>query len=502
MRAKLYWIAIGIVCVFLTCLSMNYDYDLFARLIVGERFVEHGILPFKDFLSYTPTHPWYDHEWGSGVIFYLILKYLGPAGLIFTQALMMFFITFFVVKIQKFNRHAYPQSLIFTSFFLIVIYALNIYLIRCQLFSFLFFTVYLYLLEKYRHTGSKTLWLIPLITVFWNNVHGGVVSGIGLILIYLICAIIEKKSYLEYFKVLLFSFCALIINPYGVKYLSFLFSAATMSRKYIVEWWPFYTKSLIHYYIVPVMYGLYGTGVKIYYSVKLKKCDITKIAVLLITMYEGLIHVKLLSLFVIAVAAFCYDEIFKSFIWCKKQLKTFNRTCYASVIAISLLIPFSSPWYPRANFEHLPLYEIEFLKINNIKGNIVVPFGFGSYATYKLYPDNLVYMDGRYEEVYNNQEFLALRNFELYESNWDDIIKNYDTKILMPEKTVEVYEHLKNNKDWVHIFDGRLCGIFVKKEDVKKSYYEPEYDIAYYRRTMFLGYFGNKIKNTKDKIKG
>ena len=64
----------------------------------------------------------------------------------------------------------------------------------------------------------------------------------------------------------------------------------------------------------------------------------------------------------------------------------------------------------------------------------------------------------------------------------------------MPKKTVEVYEQLKNNKDWVHIFDGRLCGIFVKKENVKKYYYEPEYNIDYYRRTMFRGYFSNKIK--------
>ena len=44
---------LGIFSLFLACLSTNYDYDLFARLIVGERFIEQGILPFKDFLSYT-----------------------------------------------------------------------------------------------------------------------------------------------------------------------------------------------------------------------------------------------------------------------------------------------------------------------------------------------------------------------------------------------------------------------------------------------------------------
>ena len=70
-KSLLFWFVVGVLCVFASCVSTNYDYDFFARLIVGERFIEEGLLPFKDFLSYTPTHPWFDHECGSGVIFYL-----------------------------------------------------------------------------------------------------------------------------------------------------------------------------------------------------------------------------------------------------------------------------------------------------------------------------------------------------------------------------------------------------------------------------------------------
>ena len=39
-------------------------------------------------------------------------------------------------------------------------------------------------------------------------------------------------------------------------------------------------------------------------------------------------------------------------------------------------------------------------RINNMNGNILAPFDMGSYITYKLFPNNLIYMDGRYEEVY------------------------------------------------------------------------------------------------------
>ena len=190
MRDVILYIGLGILCIFLACLSTNYDYDLFARLIVGERFIENGILPFQDFLSYTPTHPWYDHEWGSGVVFYLVLKYLGAAGFILLQAVLMFGTAFFIIKTQKLQKHAYPASIIFMTVFLVLFNHLNPNLIRCQMFSFFFSSLFLYLLES----RSNKMWLIPPLVILWNNLHGGVVSGLGLIFMYLAGAVIEKKK--------------------------------------------------------------------------------------------------------------------------------------------------------------------------------------------------------------------------------------------------------------------------------------------------------------------
>ena len=78
----------------------------------------------------------------------------------------------------------------------------------------------------------------------------------------------------------------------------------------------------------------------------------------------------------------------------------------------------------------------------------------------------------------------------------------------MPAKDVEIYSKLIKDKDWVHIFDGRVCGIFVKKGQEKASYLEPEYGLDYYKRTMFCGKtFGKKLGvnvgvNIRGKCKG
>ena len=103
MRKKtiILYILLALICVFLSCLSMDYDFDLYARLIVGQRFIEDGILPFKDFMSYTPTHVWYDHEWGSSVVFYSVLKFIGPVGFLLLQALLMLGTAIFVIKTQR-----------------------------------------------------------------------------------------------------------------------------------------------------------------------------------------------------------------------------------------------------------------------------------------------------------------------------------------------------------------------------------------------------------------
>ena len=148
-------------CLFLACLSNNYDYDLYARLIVGEYFYGHGSISYEDFLSYTPTHLWYDHEWGSSVVFYTFLKLFGPFGLVLIQAMLMFFTTFFIVKIQGLQKYKYPTSLFFIVAFLLLFSHQNPSIVRCHMFSFMFFAMFLYFLEKTKkNPKSNILWLV------------------------------------------------------------------------------------------------------------------------------------------------------------------------------------------------------------------------------------------------------------------------------------------------------------------------------------------------------
>ena len=213
------------------------DFDLWARLIAGMGVVDGGHVLTQDFLSYTPVHTWYDHEWGSGVVFYLVLKYFGANGLMLLQDILLFLIFFVAFKVVKLKTKSDPYNIIFFAFFILAALDTLNHPIRCHMFSFLLFTVFIYILEKVRISGNKKLLiLLPFLTILWNNLHGGVVAGLGLIGMYMFGEILNRKPYMEYLITLIFSTISLVINPWGIDYIKFLLHATTMERPTIGEW--------------------------------------------------------------------------------------------------------------------------------------------------------------------------------------------------------------------------------------------------------------------------
>ena len=246
-RAFMYFV-LFMLSLLLACTIKEYDYDLFARLIVGEHFFANGHLAFKDFMSYTPTHIWYDHEYGASLVFYLFFKALGHFGLVLNQAILYFMTTFFVIKTQDLHKNNYPPTLWFSAIFLLMFAHLNPSIIRCHLFSFMFFALLIYILEKTRLYNSKLIYTIPLLVIIWNNTHGGVVAGLGIIFIYMIGEMLQRKPWKKYLITLLVSAPLLAINPWGVGYLNFLLSANTKTRTYVTEWWHVFAIRHVQYY--------------------------------------------------------------------------------------------------------------------------------------------------------------------------------------------------------------------------------------------------------------
>ncbi len=486
--AILFYVTLFLLILAITMSAGRFDFDLWARLIAGMGVLDGGHVLKTDFLSYTPVHTWWDHEWGAGVIFYIFLKYFGPYSLIILQAFLMFGIFFTASQIIKIRTKISPYNILFYFFsFMTVIGTLN-NPVRCHMFSFLLFTVFIYILEKVRKGSNKLLYLVPLLVLFWNNVHGGVVAGLGLLLMYSAGEFLNKKPFKKYLITFIVSGFILFINPWGFDYIKFLLMANTMHRTYVMEWWGLFSKFYLFKYIEFKVFMFIVLLVEILQIKNIKewyeKADKVKYIVLLATLYLSISHVKLMPFFVISSLCFVYEDFYK-LIQNLKFPKWKDKLVYGLFLFLSIFSFVIKDFSLPVGFDMYPVKEVEFIKQNHLNGKILVNFGLGSYVSYKLYPHNLIFMDGRYEEVYYDYMVPMLKNFYLANQNWDEILTYFPPDVMILEKYYPVYNKLKTSSDWQNIYEGEIFTVFVQSKAVKQKYIQPSDDIKYYERTLF-----------------
>lgn len=467
------------------------DYDFFARLIVGKTFFQTGDILKYDFLSYSHTHPWYDHEWGASVIFYFIHDHFGDVGLQALKALCLFITFFFFIQTIKLRRKVLSPDkkfLIFNFlFFFLMLQPISnlVFSLRCHHFTFMFFAIWLYVLEKARlEKKYGILWVLPLLMIVWSNIHGGCFMGLGITGLYIIGEFIRRKPVLPYILTFIASFGLMMVNPYGYEYVKFLIDATTMTRPNIVEWQSpfgsyFFTK-LIKFKLILIgfmilcLYRFYKTYIQQQASTKFgkikeiwNKIDKTKFILVFVMFLLTLKSMRFISYFIFVLIPFCYDDFYLIF---SKQLKPkWNKikelTIFGIVLAVFILnITVRDLRY--GNWHSIyPLSEIEYLIENNVKGNVFVPFECGSYASYKLYPNNFILQDGRYEEVYDtslNDEYV--KSISLGALGWREMFDSIHHDIVIPYKHFALYEHLKEHPDYYLVLESRTFALFIRKD--------------------------------------
>ena len=162
-----------------------------------------------------------------------------------------------------------------------------------------------------------------------------------------------------------------------------------------------------------------------------------------------------------------------------------NKAVYILLLFISIFTLTAKEFSIPVGIDTYPVKEVEFIKINNIKGKLLTNFGYGSFAAYKLYPQNLIYMDGRYEEVYYDYAVPVLKEFFLAYPNWEQIFTYFPPDVMIIEKVYPVYNKLKNSDNWKIAYEGRNFGVFLPADKADKKFKQPSNDINYYKNTLF-----------------
>ena len=173
----------------------------------------------KNYYSYTyPDYTFLNHHWGSGVVFYLINKFFGFAGLsvFFVFISLATFWLFFDIARQKSSfGAAFLVSLIFLP---VITFRREI---RPEVFSYFFSGLFWWLVSQ-SETGrinKNWLWSLPFLMIFWANLHIYFFLGFLILGVSLLKNLVKgrREETRNIFLILVFSTLGALINPAGMK---------------------------------------------------------------------------------------------------------------------------------------------------------------------------------------------------------------------------------------------------------------------------------------------
>jgi hypothetical protein len=453
------------------------DVDLWGYLAFGKVFWESGYFPYQDIFSYTPTKSlWVYHEWLTGIIFYPLLKYSGAAGLqLFRYVIAVLTIYFVYAAAVKKGGSPLLTLAVLSPAMVLFSFGYSI-VVRAQIFTYLFFILTLFILESARRNQKwfVLLWLIP-IQLFWCNLHGGFLAGLGLISLYALGDALSAKKFMPFVIIFIPATLITLLNPYGVEYWTFILDATTMPRPEIDEWMSVAKALRTNYQVVPIIFFIVLSALCfLLYMFRLRNY-FTEILIIAAISYLGYKHVRhtiFLGLLAAVYMPVILSEIRKDYF--SKLPLPLSSWGFALLLAALLLYShwFISPSWPvkfipsfniTASTAYYPIGALNWMKKNNISGNVLPFFGWGEFLIWECHPKCKIGMDGRYETVYQEEVYIEYFDFLMGRKNWQEFLNKYPHDLVLIKPGVRIHTLMLEHTSWKNVYSDTTASLFLRK---------------------------------------
>jgi hypothetical protein len=455
---------------------ITVDPDLWGHLVFGREIWTSKAIPRVDIYSYTAYGmPWINHEWLSEAVMWVIFDLFGSPGLL---AMKMIIGLVAVSAISLVSYHRRSNFFIYSLVFVLSVFIMSPgFMTRPQLATFLFTPLFFLVIHLYLERKINILWTLPVFMILWANSHGGFLIGAGIVPIIIALEYNEchkKKMDHRHLRSLvlwgIITEASLLINPYGIHLLTFLYRTITLERS-ITEWAPVSLFDLS--YIRLKIFSLFVVAA---FFINRDKNRFWEIGIIIVAMLYAFLHQRHTPILAILAAPFLAEKLSG---FCSRT--GFDEMIGLSYFKISLTVALALITayqlsdtlnrYIKARFNIIvdpgvyPTGALNFIKANNIKGNLLVPFDWGEDAVWNLYPENKVSIDGRFDTVYPedviNDHFNGMRS----EDGWNHLLKKYPTDIVLAKRDPFSERMINISSDgWVYVYSDDISIIFLKDE--------------------------------------
>jgi hypothetical protein len=513
--------------------SFNYlDPDLGWHLKAGQNIVQDQKVSTINYYNYTLNDvEWVNHEWLLDTLSYFIYNNFNYIVLSSIFAFLTTLVFYFLYKFLKLKYNGIKDkkkvSFNFSFFIYIVLSLFGIIAIsphvglRMQVVALLFFVLLLIVLESYNQKRKlKYFILIPLLFLFWANMHGTFILGLGLLFAFLGIKILERilycykvkkinyshlwsnKKILNFFNISVLSVLVTLINPYGFKLYDFLSGYTnTFYLSHIQEWLPQYMLPIniwqISYLAISLSLILLVWLLNKYKDFKFNLWDVF---LFLFFLYFAISSKRHFPLFFVATAPiiiyllnqiFVEDKDVFTFSYLEKYISVkyiryFIFFMYTLVI-ISLLSQIKFTNNPFTNYCYkFPCEAVEFLEKNDdIKQKKMFNnYVWGGYLIWTL-PEKEIFIDGRMPQLEYKNHTVLEEYFEFFkEDNAKTKLDEYNIQaVLIPSSQKEtettwfekkvlkldykdrnnhLYNYLESSKDWEKVFSNDVSIIYIR----------------------------------------
>jgi hypothetical protein len=357
---------------------------------------------------------------------------------------------------------------------------------RPHIFTLLLFMVWYYVIDSFQNDRNNFLYLLPLVMLFWINLHGGFILGFILIVIYItynfeklyISKNTDKELYKRKVKYLLFVTIASVLvslaNPKGFHTLLFPFEVVS-NRLIMDNYGEFLSPNFHSAPFTPFRFFL--LLMIAFLGAFRGKLNFTELAFILIFTNMTLLSARFIPLFTIIIAPILskhgnimlnnINNDFSNFIVNKARIhESIDRSARGyiwPIIAILVVVGLVSSNRIKYKFDEKikPVDAVDFLKKEYIPGNMFNNDEFGDYIIYIAYPRYKVFFDGR-ADIYGNekiQDYLNVVNMRL---GWEKIMEKYNIDWIIYNSDSPLSQYLNLKKDWKLIYTDNVANIYIK----------------------------------------
>jgi hypothetical protein len=211
-----------------------HDYWFYVR--IGKDILESGAIPTVDTFSYTyPGRPIFYQPWLSAALFWLAHAAGGSAYTFFIRGIC---IALAYGPLWMLMREAGTGTKLATLLTILLGLSSSMnWSMRPQMFAYPLFVVLLWVLWRWQHGHAKWMWLLPIATLLWANLHGSFVLAFFLMGSALLFGAGDKKQLI---LLVAFSLLATSINPRGIFVWQFVSDMLTSpsDQLFATEWRP------------------------------------------------------------------------------------------------------------------------------------------------------------------------------------------------------------------------------------------------------------------------